>query len=178
MHLEISARRSGKTTRLIGHMVRFLNGHRDKRVVLTVLNREMIQYVKQMNDVKEIENRIVFIVASSISRFLSERERLLCGILNKDDFHYYFDEFDFMKNDEHLSIDGYFSTTPSRMRTRQDVINHSNGQTIDLLLECIRLAKSYASYHPFNKMPPSEYFTDHGFATELQGCWHEPKNIS
>lgn len=176
-YLEISARRSGKTTRLISHMVNFLKTHKDKRVVLTMINRKMIRLVRRMEGVRELENRIVFISAQSISRFLSECERLLCG-QNKEDFHYYFDEFDLMKNDEYLFIDGYFVTTPVWMRTKQDVIEYYDGQTIDLLLECIERAKSYKAYLPLTEMPPLKYFTDQGFAMDVYGCWYKPENIS
>lgn len=152
MLLEISARGTGKSTRLIKSLMLILaedlmTGNERKLICISPnsniakFNRELLmqQIPNNVGDFKEVEkNKVEFISWDYFYRAYINME--IRGInIDLTSNRYFLDEFDFFNIKERLSehiLDNivYAVTTPGKYRRITDICLYKDGQTYDILL--------------------------------------------
>ena len=147
MYLEISARQTGKTTRLIKQAISdAINGHEVIIVTNNVSNKKILynKIIEEINQKPDIEDfqksalltHIRLLGVYEVKNFLESE----CEFAEYD-YLWFYDEFDLIREDYQIifSEDGYYTTTPKRNRTVEDIISHKIGKKPDPLLKLIEM---------------------------------------
>lgn len=132
MYIEISPRRTGKTTRLIEDVV--VKASNGAQCIIITLNYSMRDIIRDMIDeVKEYK----WMVEPKIYT-----DSFMCGVdwqkVFSPDSYVYFDEFDFMKMEISVLKNGYYCTTASKKRTYNDIKEFYDGKRHDNLLNLLK----------------------------------------
>lgn len=123
MYLEISPRRSGKTERLKKSIIKRLMTGKD--CFLFTFNYSYTNKLKRdISHICDISNLHTPTNKRDISKFIMGRS------FNKPKIYY--DEFDLCKS-VILDFDGYYCTTPTRLRTVYDIVAFNKGDKDDPL---------------------------------------------
>jgi hypothetical protein len=168
MYLEISGRRTGKTTRMLEAAIKaYIKG---KRVAIFIMgNKRNIQ--KQIEKLsKDILIDIYpFVDTHKIKIFTSREDfknSLLGTSLFTDDFHVFYDEFDYISKREEviLSLRGYYVTTPVKIRTLD------NTKENDTLFKLLYMNSGTYVKHTSETLAKefTEYYNDM-YAGEIKG---------
>lgn len=162
MYLEISGRRTGKTTRLLTAIHKaYMAGERVAVFVPTYGMGNIIRETIDKNNYIDIEDR------HTVEIYINKKEfdkRLLDTGLTIEDFKVFYEEFDyFRKNNEVIiSENGYYVTTPCKIR--RDYKDTEN----DVLLKLIDMnAGSYVKH--INKELVDAMYSDNHYKQEIKG---------
>jgi len=131
MYLEISARRSGKTTRLINAAI--IADLKGETVYVVTLNVCTAQDFKRMVSKIVPRNSIRFLGATQVTSGvrLGQRPR-------PEGISWFYDEFDFMSPENVIIKDnGYYATTPIKLRTKEDYARHILDIKYDPMIELL-----------------------------------------
>ncbi len=152
MYLEISGRRSGKTTRLIKDVIKNITA--GINVVTVIHNKNnMINIVDSHN------------YAGSFD-CVTYKDYILDWTMY-DNHKIYFDEFDFMDNKVPILEDGYYCTTPMKMRTEKDYYNFAHGIDRDILLELVNVNDNFYKKYSINQEDMKQLSYSHLFTEDL-----------
>lgn len=125
MHLEISPRQTGKTTRLVKVAQQWADA--GNFAVIVTPNAAMASHIKQyVNEVKHV-GEITFTVPSQLAEMKPD-------LIHDPKVRLFFDEFDFIKSEIPILSTGYYVTTPNRMRTDVDWLNWESDTLLQLLV--------------------------------------------
>lgn len=113
MYLEISGRRTGKTTR----MLKAIDKAYEEGKHIAIFSRNKYEENNIIKHIREEE-------LDGIKIFRSKKdfqEQLLGKSLSMNDFKVFYDEFDYIRNQKDIIIsdDGYYVTTPAKIRSKQ-----------------------------------------------------------
>lgn len=162
MYLEISGRRSGKTTRMLTAIHKaYMAG---ERVAVFVPNYGMGHPIR---DAIEENNYVDTQKCQKVNVYHSRKEfdkRLLDTGLLPEDFKVFYDEFDYGRDEVIVSENGYYVTTPCKIRT--DFEDTEN----DVLLKLVEMnGGGYAKY--LNKELIDSMHMDEHYVQEIKGEW-------
>lgn len=131
MYLEISGRRSGKTTRLLAAIAKS-----DKPCIVVSPNRSIGRRIEHKNIAYNITSSVLLKLINDLymTHHLTE------------DFNWFFEEFDYMKDILFLKK-GYYCTTPIKIRDLKHRQLFSRGKVEDNLLSLIKL--NDGQYHNY-----------------------------
>jgi intracellular sulfur oxidation DsrE/DsrF family protein len=152
MYLEISARRTNKTKRLINNMAYHLSLNKHNKAVVVVANHQFVKYInKYLQDYSHVFNKdqALVMTANNFVKFINNSDgmRAFYDASPDEIVRFYFDEFDcyhyYGDNDfndmilnSFLYLDkSYFVTTPCCLRSYNEFIKND---TNDLLINLIR----------------------------------------
>ena len=125
MYIEIAGRQTGKTTKLVNHII----GNHDTNCIIITMNFGMGKYIRKVLAKHMDVSNIIF---------LSSKEELDSKLKGVEQFpNIYVDEFDFIDWDFPIVKNGYYTTTPSRIRTRNDIDRWRKGMVQDKLLDLL-----------------------------------------
>ncbi len=186
MYLEISARQSGKTTRLINniinrakageHCIVFGMNGRWTNKIKTVINRELTH--------KTAWNKPFTYTPPQYFSSYNQYKTSLWGA-PKEKHYYYYDEFDYYANripnripdSVIISDTGYYATTVMRRRTINDKFQHEIGAQYDVLLDLVQKNNGKViSYEPINNgfdriIELKHMMSPEDFNIEYLGIW-------
>ena len=130
MYLEISARRSGKTTRLRKALKEYLFDKNNKAIVIGFSHVALMNFV--IHDMyKDIEYKDQIYT-------LYDFQGGLIGIQDKSNYKFFYDEFDWCKPEQrYVDLNGHYCTTPAKKREKKDIKNHKKGIIYDFLLDLL-----------------------------------------
>jgi len=136
MYLEISTRRTGKTSRLI----EYANNMQDKgmKVVVSSFSRIALHsnYKKLTGNIKRITN---------IPKYFEDLE----DKYDPEEWFVFYDEVDLCKN-VLIQSNGYYVSTPRRLRTLEDYKKFNNGEK-DILLELLQKNEGQYTWYNWSK---------------------------
>lgn len=111
MYLEISARQTGKTKRLVEHMIKTLESGVPEVVLFTKHRFPLISYPQ----LAVYEDRVI--------RFTDSHNYNRYALGKRTSPPIYYDEFDIQES-VLIREKGYYVTTPTRLRTVEDMLRH------------------------------------------------------
>lgn len=134
MYLEISARASGKTTRLLHAMKEEIA--LGLGVALLAPSYPMLALItKQLT--KAERDKVHVYTYDAIQTFRPEQQKEL------DNLRFYCDEFDMYNGRLPISEKNYYCTTPTRLRSKLHMQLHKQHLLIDPLLDLVEHKKGY-----------------------------------
>jgi len=140
LYVEISGRQTGKTTRMIDDMVKHIkNGG---TCCLYTMSHRMRKHIVDIVNKKVIRDNPYTVIFPHEFKYLEEQQ-----ILKQSDIKNYFDEFDFLDlNEIFFDPNGYYCTTSSKLRNKNDLFNEEKRNN-DFLLKLIwEKNLNYVSY--------------------------------
>lgn len=131
MYLEISARQTGKTARMIQEIRNTLN----KNLTPILFVHSVLHWNNSLSRFFTNEERTKI----RIFTLVEEYNRFLIGRKISQKVRLFYDEFDLFKNPDNVIIDlnGYYQTTPIRLRKIEDIVLFRLGMRKDPLLELL-----------------------------------------
>lgn len=184
MYLEISARQTGKTTRLVDSILqRSLNG---EQCIVFGYNNSLLKHIQcsvseKLNEYVSDKNFIFH-----VPKYFNSYEMYIKYLKNNDFEHqenhyFYYDDFDFYKDDIIISDKGYYVTTAKYTRTVNNHIIHVSGVEHDTLLELLNMnnnkvisystkVKTLDDSNRLNQM--KKYYGDNRFDCEIRNIWN------
>lgn len=181
IHLEISGRQCGKTTRLIDDMVdEFLflgkkclyitiSENMTERAFIKIKEKVLESLPERLHSYLVITGRqISFIKNGGIIKLTSEYE-IIDKIKGFRFDNVYFDEFDFIENNTQImniiypivclnKCKLYFVTSPAYIRKLKDIIDWKDNRRKDLLLDLLLLTDEKYEQHLNTNMQEDEYY--------------------
>lgn len=139
MYLEISGRRTGKTTRLID--AARLAAEQHNSVVIVTFNSAQAFHLREKY---RLPDNIIITATAGLNVIDEKRD-----LISWDLVPYFWEEFEFIDN-VRLNVNDYYCTTPRNLRSIKDVKKWKNGKREDLLLDLISLNKGiYVKHNNF-----------------------------
>lgn len=138
LYLEISARQTGKTTRLVSAVVSHAVFSGD--CVVVAHNAQTGRMLKEMIEpeliLQEHRNRVTYVSAGSLSRWKKNVDH---SDITFENLRVFYDEFDWFKSDSYFFFDssGYYTTTPFRLRTADDIVEYKKELKFDPMLKLL-----------------------------------------
>lgn len=142
MYLEISGRCTGKTRRMCEDIIHHITStpssiafiilppHSMKHEILNNISSDYHGRIIFCESFKEAMIKVNSINSISIQRFITNSKNIFCNP------RFYFDEFDMMKPDDIMVVkNGYYVTTPIRIRNMEDWLNWRNDILLRLIVE-------------------------------------------
>ena len=139
MYLEISARRSGKTYRMIKEIEKqIFKGH---KIVVVYPNFNMAKHLLP----DYLQN------CPYVSTVVAHTRNMVREIDNVERKKWFFEEFDFLTENRVIPIikDGYYCTTVSGLRTVRDISLWKQGLINDSLLDLLKYNKGQSNSYSF-----------------------------
>ena len=124
MYVEISGRRTGKTTRLRNELKNYLEANENNKAVILCPLQSMIAY-NYKDLISKYKNRL-------LTNYSFPKKSL-------EDYRWFYDEFDRIIDRKYWYIDndGYYCTTPVYLRTAIDIVDWKQNKRYDFLLNII-----------------------------------------
>ena len=127
MYLEVSGRQSGKTTRLVNHAIKY--AEKGEHVVIVCMNE--IHKKNLISVLSEISTKEIKFCRINIATY----HDYVLDQMMYDRHKIYFDEFDSMNDEIPIIKNGYYVTTPLKLRTQKDIHNFYYKNYKDILLK-------------------------------------------
>lgn len=140
MYLEISPRRTGKTTRFVKAVKEWIKDE----------NNVALIFCHQRSWARELGRQIGARNRNSVQFIFGEKQfnDYLIGCCRSERQRVFVDEFDFM-DWYPVDVEGYYVTTPKRQRTMGEMISFLLGENEDRFLQLIRFNNGhYEQYSP------------------------------
>jgi hypothetical protein len=145
MYLEISARQTGKTSRMLDNII---ETYKTGKVCIVF----SFNHIHGMTIKKRLVKR-GYKTKYNMVEFYTSRERYENAYKGRDKTNhvYYYDEFDFYTDDVIIDRNGYYVTTPKKTRTIEDIKNFLSCEKYDVLLHLLQVNKNkVVSYNALN----------------------------